>query len=246
MMRSTLSNIALCLGMHRSELRRRMPQISKPTPQRSSICHCEPPCEAWVLGPSMPSPFGSTPPMAKRMACTVTKERLRPATSFSDSFVSSSQTCSYSSISPSSLFEMWLRIRWYPWYMTKRPHQPTGTAMRQVRGLALRMLCCKAPQALMAEKPATCAKSTARLFTLTSTTSIFGAAPPHISLMAPDVMAKITCISVSHQTSWPMSTATSQASLPPAMMYSSTRPLNPWNKSTAQKMEMVWLITRQE
>mmetsp|Transcript_144281 Transcript_144281/g.447979 ORF Transcript_144281/g.447979 Transcript_144281/m.447979 type:complete len:263 (-) Transcript_144281:59-847(-) len=217
---------------------------TKPTLHRSHIWKLVWP-EATSSG-SSPSASGRVPPMRSRKAWTTTKEAARPMTSFSVSDASSSHFFSHSSSEPSRIATL-VRMACVTLLSKKTLVQAMGKQAREARNVC-GSCSCNTAKVLIAAKPVKCPSRMPPVLRFSSTdfdSSSVRSRPP-LSLV-PERKARTACRNMNQARKWATLTKSSKISEGCSpKMYDSTMPLTAWKSSTAEKIEIVELMTIQE
>mmetsp|Transcript_101032 Transcript_101032/g.261123 ORF Transcript_101032/g.261123 Transcript_101032/m.261123 type:complete len:214 (-) Transcript_101032:90-731(-) len=196
-----------------------------------------------------PSWSGRAPLKVKRSTCVVKKDRVSAITSFSASIVASFHTVSYSSTTSSSERATHRRMLFVTRCRPSMPAAAHGRHSAVITGLLLKnSRCCTAPHALIEAKPVQWARSTAKHSMSISRFSarcsaLSGSSSDGCVHTAPEMMAKAICMAMYHTSMWIMSTSKTNVLEAPSSTLASIRWLNVWKTMTAQKMEIVWLMT---
>mmetsp|Transcript_27294 Transcript_27294/g.72097 ORF Transcript_27294/g.72097 Transcript_27294/m.72097 type:complete len:229 (-) Transcript_27294:216-902(-) len=203
-------------------------------------------CEEISSSDSSPSALGRLPLMQYRNHWTMTKETHNPTTSSSVSSVASSHFSSFSSILPSSASAIESRTP-----SVTRPSMYTrihaNGAQRNRHNPFRGTNCCSVANVLIAAKPVMCPRRIAKHWRLTSMFFMSCSdnsweEPP----TAPEMSASASCRMPNHTIMW--QTATESLNSPDASSGTnmSTTPLHAWKSRTAEKMEIVALMTCHE
>mmetsp|Transcript_71564 Transcript_71564/g.165508 ORF Transcript_71564/g.165508 Transcript_71564/m.165508 type:complete len:351 (+) Transcript_71564:646-1698(+) len=229
---------------------------TKKRPAPHSISTWRPECLVMISSGSSPSALGRVPPMRRRKDCTTMKDAASPMTSFSVSAASSFHISSLSSSLPSA-FAIPSRSTCVTLLSAKTLPQATGKTASMTRKLCGSCVC-STPKQLMAAKPAMCPKRMPPVLRLSevfikafwsgSTPVLSGAwsLEEHCRSFVPERRPSKTCNRRNH--SMKCSTLTKSSKTPSGSSprtYASTTPFTAWNSSTAEKMEIVELMTIQ-
>mmetsp|Transcript_64716 Transcript_64716/g.189756 ORF Transcript_64716/g.189756 Transcript_64716/m.189756 type:complete len:229 (-) Transcript_64716:254-940(-) len=202
-------------------------------------------CEESIDSGSSPSSLGSWPLMQKRSHWTVTKETHSPTTSSSVSSVASSHFSSHSSTLPSSPRATASRTpsvnrpSIHTQVHANGPHRKRETPFRGTT-------CCSTAKVLIAAKPVMWPSRVAKHWRFTSMAHISSSARSLPPPTAPEMTASAICRMANHAIKWQQATRSSNSFDAPVRKKCSRRPLNAWKSSTAEKMEIVALMTFHE
>mmetsp|Transcript_95931 Transcript_95931/g.271217 ORF Transcript_95931/g.271217 Transcript_95931/m.271217 type:complete len:388 (-) Transcript_95931:115-1278(-) len=224
---------------------RRSSSAAKKKPRARSIRVCR---RVWLPGTaSSPSGVGMTPPTRNRRLCTRTKDPARPTTSSSVSAVSSSHMVSFSSLTPSPMTATVSRMRSVSLPSVKITAQENGNTNNVHRNV-LGTCDWRTAKALIAANPVMCPS---RMPPLRRFSFVLPLSPGAFLLRlpqrhAPARSASTACRIRNQSRKCEQLTTSSNHSETPCSNHASTMPFTAWKSSTAEKIEIVLLMTSQE